>query len=58
MNNIDYDTFSKNGIIKVKNFLSPKEKEEIKNIIKYYSLPKDHPESVFSSKSKHLIYKL
>lgn len=58
MHNIDFNTFNKNGVIKLKNFLSSEESKEIKNIIKYYSLPKDHPESVFSSKNKHLIYKL
>lgn len=58
MKNIDISTFEEKGIIKVQNFLQPNELNRIKGIVKYYSFPKDHPESVFSSKIRHLFYKL
>ena len=58
MTNDDQITFEKDGILNFKNFLSSEELKEIKNIVQYYSFPKDHPESVFSSKPWHLIYKL
>lgn len=54
----DINTFEENGIIKIANFLSTEELKEIQNIVKFYSLPKDHPETVFSSKIRHLVYKL
>ena len=54
MKNIDFNAFEEKGIIEVKNFLQPHELKQIKGIVKYYSFPKDHPESVFSSKIRHL----
>ena len=58
MIDVDQKNFEKDGILKIKNFLSLEELKEIKNIVQYYSFPKDHPEAVFSSKLRHLIYKL
>lgn len=58
MINLEPNSFEKDGIVKVKNFLTANELYEIKNIVKFYSFHKNHPESVFSTKIRHLIYKL
>jgi len=52
------DKLEKEGIIKLKNFLNPKETETIKNILSFYSVPKGHHKSYFSTKIYHFISKL
>ena len=49
------DKLEKEGIIKLKNFLNPKETETIKNILSFYSVPKGHHKSYFSTKIYHFI---
>jgi hypothetical protein len=46
------------GIVKIDNFLDEKEKEKVKEIIKFYSAPKGHKDSYFPISMKSLILKL
>ena len=46
------------GIVKVKKFLNFDEVNQIKNILKYYSAPKGHHKSYYSTKLIHFISKL
>ena len=48
----------KEGIIKLKNFLDPDETAIIKNILSFYSAPKGHHKSYYSTKLYHFILKL
>ena len=48
----------KNGIIKIKNFLSLDEIEKFSKIIKYYSAPKGHNDSFFITNTKLFIIKM
>ena len=41
------DEIKNKGIVRINNFLDPHETKRISNLIKYYSVPKDHPESYF-----------
>lgn len=52
------DQLEKEGIIKLKNFLNPTETKTIKEILNFYSVPKGHPKSYFSTSLYHFILKL
>tara|TARA_B100001250_G_C19760602_1_gene772274 strand:+ start:54 stop:854 length:801 start_codon:yes stop_codon:yes gene_type:complete len=46
------------GIVKIKGFLNNEELKMTKNIIGYYSVPKNHHKSYFSTNVKHLFFKV
>lgn len=46
------------GIIKIENFLNPKELEDIKKIVAFYSAPKNDPKSYFPVNIRTLILKI
>ena len=46
------------GIIKIDNFLNSKETLKIKNLIKFYSVPKDDPKSYFPTNYKSAFLKI
>ena len=46
------------GIITIKGFLDPDETKKIKDIVKYYSVPKGHHKSYFSTNFIHLALKI
>ena len=46
------------GIIKIENFLNPKELEKIKKIVAFYSVPKNDPKSYFPVNARTLILKI
>ena len=47
-----------NGIIKIDNFLNYEEILKIKKIVKYYSAPKNTPESYFPTNFNNLLVKI
>jgi len=55
---IDLEDFKKNGIGKVKNFLSKEELQDLKKILNLKLLSKNHPRSYFSINAKLLMYKI
>ena len=58
MNNKLATEIKEKGIIKIDNFLNKKEILKISNIIKYYSAPKNTPESYFPTNYKTLFLKV
>ncbi len=52
------DILENEGIVKLKNFLNSKETETVKNILSFYSVPKGHHKSYFSTKIFQFIIKL
>ena len=58
MNNKLAAEIKEKGIIKIDNFLNKKEILKISNIIKYYSAPKNTPESYFPTNYKTLFLKI
>ena len=58
MKNEILQELEKFGIVKVRNFLNFDEVDQIKNILKYYSAPKGHHKSYYSTKLIHFILKL
>lgn len=53
-----FNKINEDGIVKIKSFLNKEELIQIRNIVKYYSVPKNHIKSYFSTKPKHLIFKV
>lgn len=58
MKNEIIQELEKFGIVKVKNFLNFEEVNQIKNILKFYSAPKGHHKSYYSTKLIHFFSKL
>jgi hypothetical protein len=58
MSNELIETVKKNGIVKIKNFLSDTELGELQTIIRYYSAPKSSKNSYWPTTYKHLLYKI
>ena len=58
MNTEVFNKINEDGIVKIKNFLNKEELIQVRNIVKYYSVPKNHIKSYFSTRPKHLIFKV
>ena len=58
MNNNLAKEIKENGIVKIKNFLLPKELIRLSNIVNFYKAPKGDKESVFLTNFKILSIKL
>lgn len=48
----------KKGIVKLKKFLDQNELNEVRNIVKHYSAPKNTPKSYYSINAKQLLFKV
>lgn len=58
MNNLDINKIKRNGIIKIDNFLTLEETEQISKMIKYYSVPKNDPRSFFPTSIRKSFVKI
>ena len=58
MNNNFTDEIKENGIVKIKNFLSPDELIKLSNIVNFYKAPKGDVNSYFMTNIKVLLIKL
>lgn len=58
MNNNFIDEIRENGIVKIKNFLSPDELTKLSNIVRFYKVPKGDKKSIFITSFKVLLIKL
>ena len=58
MNNNFIDEIRENGIVKIKNFLSPDELTNLSNIVRFYKVPKGDKKSIFITSFKMLLIKL